>query len=278
MLRYLRGLHELFPAHQLIPYHHISIHLTELLCHFGPTTAWRCWVFERYNHMLQNIESNGRFGELEKTLFERMCMIQRLRGLISSFEQLGQPPTTPGRPTWRLSQPHCEGNRLRRLDGCGRTVGHLARGGMLARAGSPQAFYESTTTPGKAKQYDKFSHRGAIFSPSSFSIRDSHVVIVDRISGDWHAGKIKQIFTVPFRPSSEAYFVVQRFKEFSAQEAQRDPYRRYPLVGGRLYHPELEDEIEVVAAQEVIAHFARTPYDGQAFGIPCFHALPLDRD
>ncbi|KAH9173928.1 hypothetical protein EDB89DRAFT_1849493, partial [Lactarius sanguifluus] len=288
MLRYLRGLHELFPAHQLIPYHHISIHLTELLCHFGPTTAWRCWVFERYNHMLQNIESNGRFGELEKTLFERMCMIQRLRGLISSFEQLGhrlQPladrlgdylnPTVKGTVFEDLTGADAQWDTLQGEE-CWleqEVLRYLTE--LFVRTG--KAFYESTTTPGKAKQYDKFSHRGAIFSPSSFSIRDSHVVIVDRISGDWHAGKIKQIFTVPFRPSSEAYFVVQRFKEFSAQEAQRDPYRRYPLVGGRLYHPELEDEIEVVAAQEVIAHFARTPYDGQAFGIPCFHALPLDR-
>lgn len=62
MLRYLSGLNELFPMHRSIPYHHISIHLRELLSHFGPTTTWRCWVFERYNHMLQNIETNGRFG------------------------------------------------------------------------------------------------------------------------------------------------------------------------------------------------------------------------
>lgn len=62
MLRYLSGLNELFPMYRLIPYHHISIHLRELLSHFGPTTTWRCWVFERYNHMLQNIETNGRFG------------------------------------------------------------------------------------------------------------------------------------------------------------------------------------------------------------------------
>jgi hypothetical protein len=63
MLGYLRGLDELF-SYRLIPYHHISIHMTELLSHFGPTTAWRCWVIERYNHMLQNIETNGRFGLL----------------------------------------------------------------------------------------------------------------------------------------------------------------------------------------------------------------------
>lgn len=62
MLSYLGGLDKLFPMYPLIPYHHISLHLRELLSRFGPSTTWRCWVFERYNHMLQNIETNGRFG------------------------------------------------------------------------------------------------------------------------------------------------------------------------------------------------------------------------
>ncbi|KAH8980793.1 hypothetical protein EDB92DRAFT_1973941 [Lactarius akahatsu] len=287
MLRYLRGLHKLFLAHQLIPYHHISIHLTELLSHFGLTTAWCCWVFERYNHMLQNIESNGRFGELKKTLFERMCMIQRLRGLISSFElghclqpladQLGiyLSPTVKGTIFKDLSGVDAQRDALQGEE-CWLEQEVLTCLTELLVC-SRKASHESTTMPGKARQYNKFSHRGAMFSPSLFSIRDSHVIIGHQISSDWHTGKIKQIFTVPFRLSSEAYFIVQRFKELSAQEAQRDPYRRYPFVGGRLYDPELEGEIEVVAVQEVIAHFACTPYDGQAFGIPCFHALPLDK-
>lgn len=61
MLRYLHGLNELFPTQQFIPYHCISLHLTELLSHFGLITVWCCWVFERYNHMVHNIETNRRF-------------------------------------------------------------------------------------------------------------------------------------------------------------------------------------------------------------------------
>jgi len=59
MLRYLSRLNMLFPMHQFIPYHYISIHLRELLSHFSPTMIWHCWVFKQYNHMLQNIETNG---------------------------------------------------------------------------------------------------------------------------------------------------------------------------------------------------------------------------
>jgi hypothetical protein len=139
----------------------------------------------------------------------------------------------------------------------------------------------ATDANAKARQYNKFSYRSAIFSPSSFSVRDSHVVIGKgagtQIPFDWYAGKIKQIFTYPFRSPSKVYFVIQKFRELSSQEALRDPYRRFPSVGGRLYHPELEDEIEVVPSQEIVAHFAHTPHDEQDFGFSCFHALPLDK-
>ena len=64
MIAYLRGLNELFPTYQLVPSHHIVLHMKELLCRFGPTHAWRCWVFERYNHTLQKIPTNGKFGTL----------------------------------------------------------------------------------------------------------------------------------------------------------------------------------------------------------------------
>lgn len=135
---------------------------------------------------------------------------------------------------------------------------------------------QDTKISGHAQQYKKSSYHGAIFSPSLFSIWDSHMVI-GQISRNWYVGEIKQIFTYPFRSPLKVYFIIQKFRELSSQEALRDPYRQFPLVGGCLYHPKLEDEIEVVPSQEIIAHFAHTPYDKQAFGFPCFHALPLDK-
>jgi len=135
----------------------------------------------------------------------------------------------------------------------------------------------STATQARAMQYNKFSHRGTIFSPSTFSIRDSYVAVGKGVPEDWHAGKIKQIFTHSVLQPSEVYFVIQRFKELSPQAASCDPYRRYPLVGGRLYHPELEEELKIVTSQEIVAHFAYTPLGEEDFGFPCFHALPLDK-
>ena len=309
MLRYLSGLHRLFPMYQLVPYHHISIHLRELLCHFGPTTTWRCWVFERYNHMLQNIETNGRFGlylpynglmvhannwwigELEKTLFERMCMTQKLKGLLSSCQLMGPEhrlkpfvdrlenflnPTVKGTLFEDFTSVAFQGEECWLENDVLMCLQEL-----LVRTGSclsgDHVQPEDTVTHRKARQYNKFSYRGAIFSPSSFSVRDSHVTIGKGVSFDWYAGKIKQIFVYPFVPPLKAYFVIQKFKELSPQEGLRDPYRRYPLVGGCLYLPELEDKIEVVPSQEIMGHFAHTPHGQKDFGFSCFHALPLDK-
>lgn len=151
---------------------------------------------------------------------------------------------------------------------------HLIRTGKGSQLIGPG---QSSTTQARARQYKKFSHHSAILSPSTFSIRDSYVALGKGVSEGWHAGKIKQIFTHSVLQPSAVYFVIEKFKELSLEMASRDPYRQFPLVGGRLYHPELEEELEIVTPQEIIAHFAYTPLEEEDFGFPCFHALPLDK-
>ena len=238
-----------------------------------------------------------RTGELEKTLFERMCMTQRLKGLISSCEVMGLERRLKSFADrlWGYLNPLVKGTLSEDLtsvttqqevfqgEECWLEKDILKRlEELLVRTGKSQDTRASGCVQGfaidaTARQYNKFTHHGALFSPSSFSLRDSHVVVGIGIPGDWYAGKIKQIFEYPFRSQSKVYFAIQRFRELSAHEASHDPYRRYPLVGGHLYHPELEDGIEVVPSQEIIAHFAHTPQDEQDFGFPCFHALPLGK-
>ena len=174
-----------------------------------------------------------------------MCMTQRLRGLISSCEhlrhhlrplvdQLGQylNPTLRGTVLEDLTPTDIQSD-VPQGEECWLewdVLKHLKE--LFVRTG--KAFHEGTVNPAKAWQYNKYWHCGFIFSPSSISIRDSHVVIGNWIPGDWYAGQIKQIFTVAFRTPvpSEAFFVMQRFKEFSADEAKQDPYCQFPLVGG----------------------------------------------
>ena len=223
-----------------------------------------------------------------------MCTIQSLRGLILSCERVGHRLKPFADQLTNYLNPQVKGTLFEDL--MSTNTQHKSIQGtecwldkvvlqylqnLLVQMGK-MSQTEAATMSAKAWQYDKIKHRSAIFSLASFSIRDSHIVIhkgFPAIPGDWYAGKVEQIFTYPFDPpsSQEAYMVVQKFKELTKQEAMQDPYRRYPMVGGRLYHSELEEQIEVVMVRDVIAHFTYTPHDGLEFGFPCFHALPLDK-
>ena len=58
MMRYLTSLRALF-GHQLVPNHHMSLHLWECLSLFGPVHAWWAFPFERYNGLLQSLNISG---------------------------------------------------------------------------------------------------------------------------------------------------------------------------------------------------------------------------
>lgn len=62
MHRYLRTLQQLYPHAPITSLQHMSLHLPQLMKEFGPVHAWRCFAFERYNGVLQNIPTNYKFG------------------------------------------------------------------------------------------------------------------------------------------------------------------------------------------------------------------------
>jgi hypothetical protein len=61
---YLYGLRKLFPDIKISPNQHLAAHLPDLLVSFGPTHSWRCFPFERYNQMLQQLNTNNKPGML----------------------------------------------------------------------------------------------------------------------------------------------------------------------------------------------------------------------
>ena len=62
MTLYVSGLVETF-KHPLVPNHHLSLHLRECLELFGPVHAWWAFPFERYNGILQHLNTNSRTSE-----------------------------------------------------------------------------------------------------------------------------------------------------------------------------------------------------------------------
>ena len=61
MLQYLRSLRTLF-EHDLVPNHHLSLHLSTCLLLFGPVHGWWAYPFERFNGIIQRLNTNNATG------------------------------------------------------------------------------------------------------------------------------------------------------------------------------------------------------------------------
>ncbi len=63
MEAYMHGLRSIYKV-DLIPNHHLALHLKDCLLLFGPTHGWWAFTFERYNGMLQKLKTNQKLGTL----------------------------------------------------------------------------------------------------------------------------------------------------------------------------------------------------------------------
>ncbi|TDL24062.1 hypothetical protein BD410DRAFT_696923, partial [Rickenella mellea] len=82
MHSYLKSMLQLFPGLKLRPNHHNALHIGEFLLRFGPMHGWWMYPFERFIGILQNIRTNNKMGELEKTMFETFCAASNTRAFL----------------------------------------------------------------------------------------------------------------------------------------------------------------------------------------------------
>lgn len=61
----------LYPSTTIVPNQHRALHYGDHLRRWGPSHAWRCFAFERYNGLIQNLLSNQIFGESRCLIFQR---------------------------------------------------------------------------------------------------------------------------------------------------------------------------------------------------------------
>ncbi|PIL33265.1 hypothetical protein GSI_04715 [Ganoderma sinense ZZ0214-1] len=83
MEAYLFGIRSLYDA-QLVPNHHLSLHLMDCLLLFGPTHGWWSFPFERYNGMLQKLKTNHKQSDIPGTFMRGFYTGAKLRWLMES--------------------------------------------------------------------------------------------------------------------------------------------------------------------------------------------------
>ncbi|KAI0694480.1 hypothetical protein C8T65DRAFT_585017 [Cerioporus squamosus] len=84
MEAYLQGLRTLYDA-DLVPNHHLSLHLKDCLLLFGPTHGWWVFPFERYNGLLQRLKTNHKPSEMATTFMRYFYLGAVLRWMMDTF-------------------------------------------------------------------------------------------------------------------------------------------------------------------------------------------------
>ncbi|KZV71760.1 hypothetical protein PENSPDRAFT_577127, partial [Peniophora sp. CONT] len=62
MISYLSGVGRLFPGVAISPAQHFACHFSDIMSFMGPTHAWRCYAPERWNGLLQDVNTNHHAG------------------------------------------------------------------------------------------------------------------------------------------------------------------------------------------------------------------------
>ncbi|KAL0945693.1 hypothetical protein HGRIS_014844 [Hohenbuehelia grisea] len=289
MRRYLSNLidSDLYPATNVTPYQHMAAaHMPDLFRHFGPTSGQRCWPFERANRKLQDIPTNLKLDEMEKTMLERFCGMQwifsvmsgnwlpeSLEGVASVFNDVFT-AKTHGRGT--LSNDITAFSKklvvLPPPEHVRPFFPPVPYSVLLARWASQHSHDLSSA---EVRQHKELIKNGVSYQPASVSVAQSNIIVCS--SNSSRASQILAIFTV----GAAILLVVSHYEELSSPESKLDHYRNYPVLGGRIYvDSEMGmGQLDLINTENISAHFARV--DGVMapdLSRPHFLALPLNRD
>lgn len=111
------------------------------------------------------------------------------------------------------------------------------------------------------------------------SLGDSHVTFRER-DGAWSAGRVREIFVHRWNEQESAhekvFLLIDVYCELSLDDAHNDPYRKFPIAGGRMLLGRFSGS-RVISDEEFWCHFARYDQDLPGISIPCITAIPLDK-
>jgi Domain of unknown function (DUF4218) len=114
---------------------------------------------------------------------------------------------------------------------------------------------------------DEIEAGGVQFSTARHFTRNSLILYrrPGELEHDLHPGQIQEIFRhcrrgITNDPLIESFLVIRPFEELTEDEANFDPYRRFPLLGVSLYHDKMQPAI-VIKSTDIVSHFASCPFE-----------------
>ncbi|KAI0355756.1 hypothetical protein OH77DRAFT_1402810 [Trametes cingulata] len=316
MAEYLRTLRELFD-HDLVPNHHLSLHLTACLLLFGPVRGWWGYPFEWFNGIIQRLNTNHHIADIPLTFMRLFYTGAELRWQISSTEWPDSEEFRNVLESFRKTyQDAAHGSRVLDIFGsipsvtgaAGQPLDELYAGidevrmedkiypsfvDLLNAACGPHLYttYFSETLEGgfrvspHIRPIAKLEIGRATYGTRARHIRDSFVCFRDPSSGDAslvRAGQISQIFlhsrAAPgTRRVVQAFVVVDEYTPLTQAHSDLDPYRRLPLINTQLYYSRFRSRPAMVRGEDLVSHFAAFSYVPEGINQSCIVVRSLDR-
>ncbi|KAI0364513.1 hypothetical protein BV20DRAFT_1039369 [Pilatotrama ljubarskyi] len=313
MMEYLKSLRELFD-HELVPNHHLSLHLKECLELFGPVHAWWAFPFERFNGLLQQLNTNSKSSDMPITFMQYFYAGANLRSLM---EEIEWPDATPFRAMrtayYDAFRSATRGTRLADfrpvLEQDGEDVlSPSARYDEKKLVELPQDIYDGLLRritelegplfastfarledhrprlPLGAQHVSTFDHFGITYAKQAFSRANSYILFRDgsERSQDFpRAGQIQDIFLhgrmVAGKAIVEPFFVINELVPLSPEHAEVDLFRHLEDIQSRLFYNRTTSTPCILSLNDIRSHFAAFTYIPVDIGEECIVIKLLDR-
>ncbi|RXW19244.1 hypothetical protein EST38_g6612 [Candolleomyces aberdarensis] len=287
ILRYSAGVKQLFPDYEILPSHHMSLHIGDTLRHFGPKHSHDSPHYERYINLFHRMNNNHKLGDLEGTLLRTsvrhaniIAMLKDDTGLLETASNLVQRMTMNDKERlrgFRLAEMFSLDSSLE--DGNGRhRSGELDVfcHNLLCSVLQAPPTERNVSVSRRVVFLEAITHRNSVYAVwNSLRYKDSAILYIDQ-EGSRNAGVIQEIFKLDHRYSSGKavvlpFVILRKYNQMAEQE---DPYRQYGIAGGFSCELELTSTIEIVAMSQVLCHVAVTSFAEHNFT----HILPINRE
>lgn len=98
--------------------------------------------------------------------------------------------------------------------------------------------------------------------------------------GSWAAGRISEIFSHTHQDSTGAdktftFFVIEQYSALREDHIQFDNYRKFPVLGGRIFYNAFNPQLVLRSAEEILGHFGYTARNFPGIEEDCIHVYPF---
>ncbi|OSC99540.1 hypothetical protein PYCCODRAFT_1340936, partial [Trametes coccinea BRFM310] len=314
MMKYLESLRELFD-HQFVPNHHLSMHLMECLLLFGPVHAWWAFPFERFNGLLQRMNTNSKADEMSLTFMRYFYLGSNIKLLMAETEWPDLPPFRAMQAAYADAiRDAARGTRLMDI----RSFGDEHTKSDQAQSASfiyderkltnlPDDIYQALLRrvetidgaifasahagvddrrprlPHAAQHVPSFDDRGVVYATHKSSRNNSFVLLASENDSEGFpvAAQIEDIIlhgrTVNGKAIIQPFFIVHEYVPLSPKDASCDPYREYEDLQTRLFYSRQNAKPRIVTLEEIRCHFASLKYTPKDIDQECIIVRSLDR-